>query len=115
MSTKTSGMSERRLHGHQSTRNDRESPSCRLEINFVDFLRRRSYRLKGRAEFRDPGDEVFRMAARLAARDQRTRIPREPCRVHVDRVRPVLSPAYTFGGKDEKGEAESSALASGLR
>jgi uncharacterized protein len=87
----------------------------RLEINSVDFLRRRGYRLKGRAEFRDPGDEVFEW---LHDRLLRANGPGYPANravlVHVERVLPVLSPAYTFQAKDEQEVAESSARAYGL-
>jgi uncharacterized protein len=87
----------------------------RLEINSVDFLRRRGYRLKGRAEFRDPGDEVFDWLHDLLLGANGPGYPaNRAVLVHVDRVLPVLSPAYTFQAKDEQEVLESSARAYGL-
>jgi predicted pyridoxine 5'-phosphate oxidase superfamily flavin-nucleotide-binding protein len=88
----------------------------RIEINSVDFLRRLGYRLRGRAEFRDPGDEVFEWLHNWLLEINGPGYPaNRAVLVHVDRVLPVLSPAYTFGGKAEQEVAESSAHAYGLR
>ncbi|GAA1206807.1 pyridoxamine 5'-phosphate oxidase family protein [Pseudonocardia alaniniphila] len=87
----------------------------RLEINSVDFLRRRGYRIKGHAEFRDPGDEVFDWLHDWLLGVNGPGYPaNRAVLVHVDRVLPVLSPAYTFGGKVEQEVTESSARAYGL-
>ena len=74
----------------------------RIEINSIDVFRRRGYRFKGTAEFREPGDPVYTWL-----RDWLVDVngPGYPANrlvlVHVERVLPVLSPAYTFGNAEE--------------
>lgn len=74
----------------------------RVEINVVDFLRRRGYRFKGTAEFREDGDPVY---AWLRQWVEDSHGPGYPCHeavlVRVERALPIDSPAYTFGHADE--------------
>jgi uncharacterized protein len=74
----------------------------RLEINVVDFLKRRGYRFKGTAEFQQPGEPAYDWARQWVLD---THGPQYPCHeavlVTVQRALPVNSPAYTFGGADE--------------
>ncbi|WP_326568857.1 pyridoxamine 5'-phosphate oxidase family protein [Amycolatopsis rhabdoformis] len=75
----------------------------RVEVNSIDVVRRRGYRFRGTAEVRDPGDAVHTWLADwlLAANG-----PGYPFHhavvIHVDEIRPVLSPAYTFGEATEE-------------
>lgn len=74
----------------------------RLEVNVVDFLRRRGYRFKGTAELRPPGDEVYEWLHRWLLD---THGPGYPAHgavlVRVERALAVDSPAYTFGHASE--------------
>lgn len=70
----------------------------RLEVNVVDFLKRRGYRFKGTAELRGPGDEVFEWMYRWLLDLHGPGYPaHEAILVRVERALPVRSPAYDFG------------------
>jgi predicted pyridoxine 5'-phosphate oxidase superfamily flavin-nucleotide-binding protein/uncharacterized membrane protein YphA (DoxX/SURF4 family) len=74
----------------------------RIEINAIDFLRRRGYRFKGTAEVREPGDEVYEWLHSWLLDLNGPGYPaNRAVLVRVDRILPVLSPAYTFGGAHE--------------
>ncbi|GAA0379613.1 sugar ABC transporter substrate-binding protein [Acrocarpospora corrugata] len=74
----------------------------RIEVNSIDFLRRRGYRFKGVAEFRDPGDPVYEwLHAWLLDLNGPGYPANRAILVHVERALPILSPAYTFGGAEE--------------
>src|ERR1700754_4257566 len=65
------------LHGRRFSRNEDESPwRHRLEIDSVDFLRRRGYRFGGQAELRDQGDDVSIGLASGRSRSMDPDIPR---------------------------------------
>ena len=70
----------------------------RIEINVVDFLKRRGYRFKGTAELCPPGDPVYDWMRQWVLD---THGPAYPCHeavlVSVQHALPVDSPAYTFG------------------
>lgn len=79
----------------QTVKNLRRDP--RVEVNCVDFLRRRGYRFKGTAEFLPPEDPMYAAAVdHLHA----THGPNYPAnhviRIRVAEARPLLSPAYMF-------------------
>lgn len=75
----------------------------RLEINVVDFLKRRGYRFKGTAELRLPGDEVFEWMHRWLLDTHGPGYPaHEAVLVTIERVLPIDSPAYTFGHAKEE-------------
>ncbi|WP_277829520.1 pyridoxamine 5'-phosphate oxidase family protein [Speluncibacter jeojiensis] len=87
----------------------------RIEINSIDFMRRRGYRFKGTAEFREPGDEVYEWLHSWLLDLNGPGYPaHRAVLVHVDRVLPVLSPAYTFGGADERTLSQAWARTYGL-
>jgi predicted pyridoxine 5'-phosphate oxidase superfamily flavin-nucleotide-binding protein len=87
----------------------------RIEINSVDFLRRRGYRFKGTAELRGPGDEVYEWLRTWLLDLNGPGYPaNRAVLVHVDQALPVLSPAYTFGHANEQDLAKSWAAIYGL-
>ncbi|MFI6790055.1 pyridoxamine 5'-phosphate oxidase family protein [Nonomuraea sp. NPDC050383] len=74
----------------------------RIEINSIDFFRRRGYRFKGTAEFRDPGDPVYEWLHLWLLNLNGPGYPaHRVILVHVESALPILSPAYTFGGAAE--------------
>jgi uncharacterized protein len=74
----------------------------RIEINAVDFLRRRGYRFTGTAELHGPGTAVHRWLRDWLLELNGPGYPaHQAVLVHVARVQPIMSPAYTFGGADE--------------
>lgn len=87
----------------------------RLEINVVDFLKRRGYRFKGTAELRLPGDEVFEWMHTWLLDTHGPGYPaHEAVLVTVERALPVDSPAYTFGHAQEADLQRSWATAYGV-
>ena len=74
----------------------------RIEVNVVDFLKRRGYRFKGTAQLRPPGDEVYEWLRQWVVD---THGPQFPCReavlIRVERALPIASPAYMFGDAHE--------------
>ena len=79
------------------------SENPRIEIAVVDFLRRRGYRFSGAAELRRPGSSVYEWLNQwLRERNGPGYPANRAVLVCVDRVRPILSPAYTYGGADEQ-------------
>ncbi|MEU7898433.1 pyridoxamine 5'-phosphate oxidase family protein [Nonomuraea sp. NPDC049152] len=74
----------------------------RIEINSIDFFRRRGYRFKGTAEFREPGDPVYEWLHTWLLDLNGPGYPaHRVILVHVERALPILSPAYTFGNAEE--------------
>src|SRR3954451_11614460 len=75
----------------------------RIEVNVVDFLRRRGYRFKGTAEIRGAGDPVFEWSRQwvLDTHGQPVYPTHEAVLIRVERALPVDSPAYTFGHANE--------------
>lgn len=74
----------------------------RLEINVVDFLKRRGYRFQGTAQFQAPGGQVFEWIHDWLIATQGPGYPAiEAILVTVDRALPVDSPAYEFGHAKE--------------
>ncbi|MEV0144671.1 MULTISPECIES: pyridoxamine 5'-phosphate oxidase family protein [unclassified Nonomuraea] len=74
----------------------------RIEINSIDFFRRRGYRFKGTAEFHDPGDPVYEWLHLWLLNLNGPGYPaHRAILVHVESALPILSPAYTFGGAGE--------------
>ncbi|MFD1931133.1 MULTISPECIES: pyridoxamine 5'-phosphate oxidase family protein [Nonomuraea] len=74
----------------------------RIEINSIDFFRRRGYRFKGTAEFREPGDPVYEWLHQWLLDLNGPGYPaHRVILVRVERVLPILSPAYTFGDAAE--------------
>lgn len=75
----------------------------RLEVNVVDFLRRRGYRFKGTAEIRGAGDPAYERSRQWVLETHGK--PVYPCHeavlIRVERALPVDSPAYTFGHANE--------------
>lgn len=76
----------------------------RIEINVVDFLRRRGYRFAGTAELHDPGTPLHRWLHEWLLDLNGAGYPaRQTVLVRVHDAQPIVSPAYTFGGADEPG------------
>lgn len=74
----------------------------RLEICSVDFIRRRGYRFKGTVELLPPGHEAYEWLNSWLLDMNGPGYPaNEAVLLHVERVLPVLSPAYTFKNIDE--------------
>lgn len=76
---------------------------ARIEVNCVDFLRRRGYRFKGTAVVVEPGaDPRYEMIANWLLETHGPEIPAlQAVVVNVERALPVDSPAYTFLGASE--------------
>jgi uncharacterized protein len=76
----------------------------RVEINCVDFLRRRGYRFKGTAEVIEPGDNpAYREIAGWLRKTHGPDVPaHHAVLVHVEQARAVDSPAYTILGAREE-------------
>lgn len=75
----------------------------RLEVNVVDFLLRRGYRFKGRAELRGNGDRVYEWARQWLLDIHGPDYPcHEAVLITVERALPVDSPAYMFGHESEE-------------
>ncbi|WP_347352687.1 pyridoxamine 5'-phosphate oxidase family protein [Intrasporangium sp.] len=74
----------------------------RLEVNVVDFLKRRGYRFKGTAQFHAPGSDVFEWIHDWLVATQGPGYPAiEALLVMVERALPVNSPAYEWGHATE--------------
>lgn len=74
----------------------------RLEVNVVDFLRRRGYRFKGTAELHPPGSQVFEWIRDWLIATHGSGYPAiEAVLVNVEQVLPLDSPAYLFGHAQE--------------
>src|SRR5215469_2918823 len=76
----------------------------RLEVNCVDFLRRRGYRFKGTAQIIEPGDSpAYREIAQWLRQTHGPAVPaHHAVLVHVEHALPVDSPAYTILGAREE-------------
>jgi uncharacterized protein len=78
----------------QTIENLRHNPG--IEVNAVDIVKRRGYRFRGTGEVVSEGP-VFDKAAQVL---HDAHGPQYPCNhavlIHVDEVRPLLSPAYMF-------------------
>lgn len=79
------------------------SMNPRIEIAVVDFLRRRGYRFSGTAEVHRPGTKVHTWLHQWLLGLNGPGYPaKQAVLLSVERVRPILSPAYTFGDTDEQ-------------
>ena len=75
----------------------------RIEIAVVDFLRRRGYRFSGTAELHQPGSAVHTWLHQWLLGLNGPGYPaKQAVLLNVERVRPILSPAYTYGDADEQ-------------
>ncbi|MET8965626.1 pyridoxamine 5'-phosphate oxidase family protein [Streptomyces sp. NPDC004074] len=76
----------------------------RLEVNVIDFIRRRGYRFKGTAEIRSADDPVYEWSRQwvLDTHDKPVYPCHEAVLIKVERALPVDSPAYTFGHAKEE-------------
>ncbi|MGV9803079.1 pyridoxamine 5'-phosphate oxidase family protein [Mycobacterium sp. NPDC003449] len=78
------------------------SANNRMEIAVIDFLRRRGYRFSGTAELHRAGSAVHTWLQQWLLDLNGPGYPANQAVVlKVERVRPILSPAYTYGGADE--------------
>jgi predicted pyridoxine 5'-phosphate oxidase superfamily flavin-nucleotide-binding protein len=76
---------------------------ARIEINSIDVFRRRGYRFKGRAEIVPPGHPAYEWLNDWLLGVNGPGYPaHEAVLIQVERVLPVLSPAYTWGGATEE-------------
>ncbi|MEU4675289.1 pyridoxamine 5'-phosphate oxidase family protein [Amycolatopsis sp. NPDC023774] len=74
----------------------------RIEMNVVDFLRRRGYRFTGTATIHGSGTSIYQwLHSWLLDLNGPDYPAHEAVLVHIDHVQPITSPAYTFGGGDE--------------
>ncbi|MBV8221137.1 MAG: pyridoxamine 5'-phosphate oxidase family protein [Solirubrobacterales bacterium] len=79
----------------QTVRNIETNPN--VEVNCVDFLRRRGYLFKGTAEIREPGDPVYEWIREWLLETHGPKVPaHHAVLIEVREVRPLLSPAYLF-------------------
>ena len=79
------------------------SANPRIEIAVVDVLRRRGYRFRGTAEVHLPGSAVHTWLHQWLLEINGPGYPaNQAVLVNVERVLPVLSPAYTYAGADEQ-------------
>lgn len=77
----------------------------RIEINSIDFIRRRGYRFKGTATLASAGHPAYEwLRAWLLDLHGPAYPAHEAVLIRVERALPVLSPAYTFGDADEAGD-----------
>jgi uncharacterized protein len=75
----------------------------RIDILVVDFLRRRGYRFSGTAELHQPGSAVHTWLHQWLFGLNGPGYPaNQAVLVNVERVRPILSPGYTYGDADEQ-------------
>jgi uncharacterized protein len=87
----------------------------RIEINSIDFIRRRGYRFKGTAELLPPGHPAYEWLHEWLLDLNGPGYPaHEAVLVHVERALPVLSPAYTFGKANEADLAKAWAAIYGM-
>ncbi len=87
----------------------------RIEINSIDFLRRRGYRFKGTARFCEPGHEAYEwLRSWLVSLNGPGYPANVAVLIEVESARPVLSPAYTFGNAKEEELVRSWAVTYGL-
>ncbi|MEQ4722502.1 pyridoxamine 5'-phosphate oxidase family protein [Nonomuraea sp. B19D2] len=87
----------------------------RIEINSIDFIRRRGYRFKGTATLVSPGHPAYEwLRAWLLDLHGPAYPAHEAVLIRVERALPVLSPAYTFGDADEAGLAKTWAATYGV-
>jgi uncharacterized protein len=88
----------------------------RVEINTIDFIRRRGYRFKGTARFCEPGHPVYEWLHSWLLDLHGPGYPANVAvLVEVDRALPVLSPAYMFGDAKESEMMDSWSKVYGLR
>ncbi|QRP48480.1 pyridoxamine 5'-phosphate oxidase family protein [Amycolatopsis sp. FDAARGOS 1241] len=74
----------------------------RIEINVIDFFSRRGYRFKGRTRFAPPGAPEYEWLNSWLLEVNGPGYPaNEVVVVDVERVLPILSPAYTWGGAEQ--------------
>lgn len=75
----------------------------RIEINSVDVFGRRGYRFKGRAQIVPPGNAVYEWHKQQVVELVGPGYPaNEAVLIQVEEVRPVASPAYTWGHATEE-------------
>lgn len=78
----------------QTVENLRVRPA--IEVNAVDFIRRRGYRFRGTAEILEPGDRDFEWIAAWLLAVNGDRVPcHHAIKIKVSEAAEVLSPAYT--------------------
>lgn len=88
------------IRSPQTRRNLEANPS--IEVNVVDPIVRRGYRFKGTATVHEDGEVVDRAVAVFAAEGYSVRRERVGAivLVRVERVEPLLSPAYDDGASE---------------
>ncbi|HWJ60971.1 MAG TPA: pyridoxamine 5'-phosphate oxidase family protein [Acidimicrobiales bacterium] len=75
----------------------------RIEINVIDVFSRRGYRFKGKAAFAQPGEAEYEWLNTWLLELNGPGYPaNEVAIVHVEQVRPILSPAYTWGNSEQE-------------
>mgnify|MGYP001415172172 CR=1 FL=1 len=75
----------------------------RIEINSIDFIRRRGYRFKGKAHIEQPGSTIFEWLNDWLIKINGPGYPaNRAIVVNVERALPVLSPAYSWGNITEE-------------
>jgi uncharacterized protein len=72
-----------------------------IEINVVDFIRRKGYRFKGQARIITQGDEFATLLAWYRQQGVRSTL-RSIVLVEVIRAAPLISPAYDSGASEEE-------------
>jgi general stress protein 26 len=82
------------IRSPQTVANLRHNPS--VEVNAVDFFRRRGYRFKGTAEILDSGPVYDQVARVLWEREGPQNPVHAVVKIRVERAEPLLSPAYVF-------------------
>jgi uncharacterized protein len=85
----------------QTIANLRNDP--RIEINSVDFIRRRGYRFAGTAQVLESGHPIYDWGRDWLLKHHGPEYPtNHVVLIKLQSAEPLLSPAYTFGGRKEE-------------
>jgi uncharacterized protein len=85
----------------QTIANLRNDP--RIEINSVDFLRRRGYRFAGTAQVLESGHPIYDWGRDWLLKHHGPEYPtNHVVLIKLQSAEPLMSPAYTFGGRKEE-------------
>ena len=84
----------------QTIANLRNDP--RIEINSVDFIRRRGYRFAGTAQVLETGHPIYEWGRAWLLKHHGPEYPtNHVVLIKLQSAEPLMSPVYTFGGRKE--------------
>ena len=85
----------------QTIANLRNDP--RIEINSVDFIRRRGYRFAGTAQVLETGHPIYEWGRAWLLKHHGPEYPtNHVVLIKLQSAEPLMSPVYTFGGRKEE-------------